>query len=69
MTISEMISAGWRMKRDPSDGLLYGAYDTKGAGICYVTPPQGNETAPLCGWVHPSWLTPAEFEALPEAKP
>jgi hypothetical protein len=69
MKISDLLAAGWRLKRDPSDGRLYGAYDTRGAGICYLTSPEGREDAPLSEWIHPAWLSAGEFEALPEAFP
>lgn len=68
MKTQTLRAAGWTVKVDPLDGRRYAAKDTNGAGMCCLTPPTDIDDAPLSEWIHPSWMSPTEFEALPEAK-
>lgn len=67
ITATELLAGGWDLRRDPEDGRVYAAKDTRGSGMCYLTPPDPERSwgSHFCEWVHPSWLTPKEFKALP----
>ncbi len=70
MTLSDLHAQGWDVRRD-EEGRVY-ARNHRGAGWLYVTPPNGPSGAPdasadFSRWMHPSWLSAAEFEAMPLA--